>query len=319
MLLEVDHSSGHTKKKSDGLSVENMNLKWGGKQKHLHNSIMSEESLANGPRPETINILKEAGTILTYKVLKPGDTQHFTFQEDDLPPFYSPTCPKYDVGNTKGYVGQPKGVLQILFERGAYVEGMRGQLSKAAMDKKIRNNLPLNPEQALASRGHILILSPKCHPELAGRGIEYAWGKAKKTFRNEINNGIAKDLHKNISASLTSKVLPLSRCWKFARKSRDYCRCYERIFDESGLLDPKLIESSFKEIEKFQRQFKTHRNIADIERTFLAEEDSDDDIDSEDEVNRSQIDNEDNDVSDDYEDSDVDEYNNENNGEEEIF
>jgi hypothetical protein len=30
----------------------------------------------------------------------------------------------------------------------------------------------------LESRGHILIVSPKCHPELAGSGIEYAWGIA---------------------------------------------------------------------------------------------------------------------------------------------
>ena len=47
------------------------------------------------------------------------------------------------------------------------------------------------------SRGHILILSPKCHPELAGCGIEYAWEKSKRWFRAN-NNQMAKDLHRNI-------------------------------------------------------------------------------------------------------------------------
>ncbi len=31
--------------------------------------------------------------------------------------------------------------------------------------------------------------TPRCHPELAGRGIEYCWGKAKLEFRrnNDFN------------------------------------------------------------------------------------------------------------------------------------
>ena len=31
--------------------------------------------------------------------------------------------------------------------------------------------------------GHIYVKSPKCHPELAGVGIEYSWGKGKWYFR----------------------------------------------------------------------------------------------------------------------------------------
>ena len=32
-------------------------------------------------------------------------------------------------------------------------------------------------------RGHILLMSPKGHPEVAGCGIEFAWGHAKNYFR----------------------------------------------------------------------------------------------------------------------------------------
>ena len=35
LLLEVDHSSGHTKKKENGLRIETMILEWGGKQSIL--------------------------------------------------------------------------------------------------------------------------------------------------------------------------------------------------------------------------------------------------------------------------------------------
>lgn len=32
-------------------------------------------------------------------------------------------------------------------------------------------------------RGHILVMSPKSHPEVAGVGIEYSWGMSKKDYR----------------------------------------------------------------------------------------------------------------------------------------
>ena len=52
--------------------------------------------------------------------LKPGDTQHFYFREDDPPPFYDLDAPKFDTDTGKrnrkkqaivkeGYVGKPKG------------------------------------------------------------------------------------------------------------------------------------------------------------------------------------------------------------------
>ena len=45
-------------------------------------------------------------------------------------------------------------------------------------------------EKTVQSRGHILLLSPVCTPELAGGGIEYAWGKLKyeQRQRNETHD-----------------------------------------------------------------------------------------------------------------------------------
>ena len=53
-------------------------------------------------------------------------------------------------------------------------------------------------QEIVESLGHILILSPKCHPELAGCGIECSWGKSKQHFRRTANDIIASNLHSNI-------------------------------------------------------------------------------------------------------------------------
>ena len=49
LVIEVDHSAGHAKYLPDGLHVANMNVKYGGKQKVLRDSVMTEGCL--GPRP----------------------------------------------------------------------------------------------------------------------------------------------------------------------------------------------------------------------------------------------------------------------------
>lgn len=49
------------------------------------------------------------------------------------------------------------------------------------------------------SRGHILLLSPTFHPELAVVGIEYSWGMSKQKILREINDEVPKHLHQNMS------------------------------------------------------------------------------------------------------------------------
>lgn len=71
------------------------------------------------------------------KSLKPGDVQSMVFEENDPPPFYNPSLPKQE------YVGQPKGIYQVWYERGLYLEGMRGSYSKKEIEKRIAEGLPL--------------------------------------------------------------------------------------------------------------------------------------------------------------------------------
>ena len=74
--------------------------------------------------------------------------------------------------------------------------------------------------------GVSLRMTPKCHPEISGQGIEYAWGYAKLRFRKNFNEAQASNLEKNVRAALSRNVLTEERMKKFARKARDYKLTY---------------------------------------------------------------------------------------------
>eukprot|EP00733_Pompholyxophrys_punicea_P000146 Pompholyxophrys_punicea_v1_NODE_24_length_5258_cov_21.593175.p1 type:complete len:471 gc:universal NODE_24_length_5258_cov_21.593175:1821-3233(+) len=173
-----------------------------------------------------------------------------------------------------GYVGKPKGKKQVLFERGLWVEGMKMDHADPAlnMDMVLSSYSDFKNEKTalqdlVESRGHILLMSPKCHPELAGLGIEYNWGKSKLEYRQNINDEDPAHLHDNILKSVSTSPggpLPIARVRKFARKTRDYRNVY-RNWDtllETG-------EASLELIEKMRKKRKTHRNIVDIEMRYL--------------------------------------------------
>ena len=62
------------------------------------------------------------------------------------------------------------------------------------------------------------MLSPKCHPEVAGVGVEYNIGYSKLRFRREFNDTVAEHLLDNVLKSLDCvNVLTLEKVWRFAR------------------------------------------------------------------------------------------------------
>ena len=95
-------------------------------------------------------------------------------------------------------------------------------------------------EKLFRQYGHIVIASPRYHPELAGQGIEYCWGKAKYCFRNHANDLNSKHLLRNVLVSLGNKPfkkrgtdeiigapLPVDRVRRFARRARTYRTLFE--------------------------------------------------------------------------------------------
>jgi hypothetical protein len=247
-----------------------MNVGWGGVQPSMKQSkILNENYL--GPAPD--------------RFLNVGDTQHMNFTEDCLGPFddktphltredrpYTPDellmkSKRSDPNIRKGWLNKPKGLKQILWERGLWKHSLQKnqmQLILASLPDFQQEKIGI--QNLLESRGHILIVSPKCHPELAGSGIEYAWGIAEINFKN-IQQKCSQNVKRHVEDVLSPEKLPLSSIWKYERKSRDYIRLYHKSsqINEDNLLKYSDIEK-LRQVEKIRR---SHRSIFDIERDYL--------------------------------------------------
>lgn len=166
----------------------------------------------------------------------------------------------------KGYEGRMKGSQQILWERGLWKDNMRaappsGPAGKTfPKERSAQHVLQACPDFAsemtafqylVKQHGHIPEMSPKCHPELAGVGIEYSWGKAKQWMRRKSDH-VGAHLHANIEKSLSigegcithPENLPLARVRKYARKARCYRRTYAG--DTTSTLGREDIEKHVK-------------------------------------------------------------------------
>lgn len=297
LLVEVDHSAGHGKGKEGALNVNNMNGGFGGKQGRLRvgeGSEMKEEEgylgehplevvfpdKANIPEawqrlqnPEHEDVLpverRKAGEVmLTFNnlKLKVGDQQFFQFAATDPPPFYDPLAHPEDSTETvkgkevktEGYVGKPKGMKQILWERGMHEVGMKVpdmKLRLAACKDFAGEETAL--QKLFFDRGHLLIFTPKCHPEIAGCGIEYSWGYQKTIFRRD-NDCVAKHLHANIVAAQAPANMTIERVRKFERKARDYRHAYKLPGTEAHWA-----------VEKLRKVCKNHRCTMDQDSAFI--------------------------------------------------
>lgn len=117
-------------------------------------------------------------------------------------------CNANDIGieveepaKTEGWEGAPKGMRQILWERGfldpnkidSYSEkGEKDDFGNVDKSTSLAHLLSactdfIEERTLLQHVAHELGAevdrTPKCHPELAGEGIEYSWGKAKQYYR----------------------------------------------------------------------------------------------------------------------------------------
>ena len=177
----------------------------------------------------------------------------------------------------EGYVGKPKGMKQIAWERGWHkpeAEGkMHGDKIDELDDSRDRSlSLPhvlqscwdfahekTALQELVESRGHILRMGVKGHPEMAGKGIECCWGKSKQKFRRDVNDRVQAHLHANIVKcfSRSDAFLPLARIRKFARKTRAYRRAYR---------DGK--PNSLADVERLIKVYKSHRSAEVFDKKF---------------------------------------------------
>ena len=123
-------------------------------------------------------------------------------------------------------------------------------------------------ENVLTSLNAELRMTPKCHPEIAGRGIEYAWGYSKLRFRLHFNNSEARNLERNVRQALSTDVLTKERTDKFVRKARDYKMTYHYLFKTADKVK-KAAPNSHEKIEQITKLFKQHRSALDADYSFI--------------------------------------------------
>lgn len=204
----------------------------------------------------------------------------------------------FEVDNIKkGWVGASKGMLQVLWERGWIDPGKSPSYYKAAVPKGWKDNhgnlKPQNIERAnqrvlpimlrqcedfvneitameelcnllsTSSSNVIILFSPKYHCELAGCGVELAWGFAKRYYRRKMIFKEKKNFKDSVDRSL--QVVSKAHCRRFLNRVRRYAEAY-LCFHENGK------DTTYDLIEKFVKVSKTHRSALDQEFGFLTRE-----------------------------------------------
>lgn len=139
----------------------------------------------------------------------------------------------------------------------------------------------LNEEQGMLqhvakSIGVEVLLTPKCHAELAGEGVEYVWGGAKSEYRRlSLAEKRGKDNFKDSSLRyrLSGKVIPIDRVRKYACRARLYLMVYYAV--DTGQVDQQTQHECTKHgpvaLDKLIGNFKTHRCAFDFDWKFIME------------------------------------------------
>ena len=128
----------------------------------------------------------------------------------------------------------------------------------------------------------------KCHPEIAGEGIEYDWGCGKGFYRRlPLSAKKTKNkFRESVKSSLDmDKVLTVERRRLFSKRAREYMVAYSILDNnnseevvEQGLVEgggPSDNEPETKPhmtaylIEKIVKQYKSHRSAADFDAGFI--------------------------------------------------
>ncbi|KAI2495738.1 hypothetical protein MHU86_18762 [Fragilaria crotonensis] len=155
---------------------------------------------------------------------------------------------------TPGWEGKPKGLLQVLGERGLIeraslekytLEGRKdsitGEVDLHYSLRSLLGNCRDFKEEETALQylgtqlGVTVLLTPKFHAELAGEGIEYSWAHSKAYYRRmPLSRKRGRDNFKQLVKDCTCplNVLTKQRIQKFASRARAYICTYHHLHQE---------------------------------------------------------------------------------------
>ena len=117
----------------------------------------------------------------------------------------------------------------------------------------------------------------KCHCELAGEGIEYAWGCTKNHYRRQfLKDKRGKDnFRRTVRACFSRDVVTTERARLFSQRARAYMQAYHKVRQEQLTNSATMVDSGIDEdsaspvkLEKVLKEFKTHRCAMDFDSSF---------------------------------------------------
>jgi hypothetical protein len=197
-------------------------------------------------------------------------------------------------GINKGWEGKAKGMEKILGERGwidpshdrkSYtVHGKNDSMGAVRKDKSLwylmSNLKDFEAQETMLQlkakeMGLFMDRTPKCHCELAGEGIEYAWGCAKNHFRRQpLEDKRGEDnFRRTVRKCFSRNVITSERVRRFSQRARAYILAYHKIRQEQRIDSLPTFElddtsASPVKVEKLLKKFKTHRCAMDFDSTF---------------------------------------------------
>ena len=121
--------------------------------------------------------------------------------------------------------------------------------------------------------------TPKCHPEMAGEGIEYIWALAKLQYRRAtIIKKRSKVKFRQLVSECTDPCFNLNihRVRSCSKKARSYMKLYRAVndvsFGENGTVNKhNVLESSIKLYLKLKKKSKSHRSVIDKNQSDLSQ------------------------------------------------
>jgi hypothetical protein len=194
----------------------------------------------------------------------------------------------------KGWQGQAKGLLQVLWERGWIDEGnlerytmdpetdANGEVVDGAEEWSLRILMAscLDFAEEMTALQHVgkelgvsVIISPKFHAEMAGEGIEYSWGITKGLYRRKpLNSKRSKERFKELVHECTSRdILRTETIRKLSRRARAYICAYYSLYRNTSYAADNNTPTTLTLplIERLHRAFKTHRAAIDFDAGFV--------------------------------------------------
>jgi hypothetical protein len=153
----------------------------------------------------------------------------------------------------KGWEGKFKGMLQILFKRGFTnpermnehtVGGKNDAFGNHVMDICLRHWMDqlsdFQDEETLLQYhgrqiGGKVDRTPKCHPEMAGKGIKYDWEFGKNEYLPLKDKKTKAKFPEPVSKCLDAdKVLAIERQQMFSKHAQEYMVAYNTLDNQKG-------------------------------------------------------------------------------------